>query len=40
VVGGAAREAERQFDPLREWMDATADMIQSLRDQVPECGRR
>lgn len=34
VVGGVAREAERQFDPLREWMDATAAMIQSLRDQV------
>jgi predicted nucleic acid-binding Zn-ribbon protein len=34
VLGGVAREAEQQFDPLREWMDATAAMIQSLRDQV------
>ena len=34
VVSGVAREAERQFDPLKKWMDATAVTIESLRDQV------
>lgn len=34
VVGAVAREAEGQFDPLREWMEATAGVIESLRDQV------